>query len=165
MKEKKMKENDTRIKNIKICPAAPSHIEGIHAIEALCFPDPWSPQAIGEEIEREHSIYLVALGQNGLEQEKILGHASMRHIINEGHISNIAVAPQYQGQGIGAMLLQALIAQGIQKQMIGLTLEVRASNHSAIALYKKYGFVSEGHRKNYYQHPTEDAVIMWKQNL
>ena len=142
---------------IAITFATACHAADIHSIEQQSFSAPWSVNSILEEIAHKHSVCLVAHSNN-----KVVGHISMRHVINEGHISNIAVLPSYRGQGIGSQLLQALTEEAIKREMIGLTLEVRTGNHAAIGLYTKFGFATEGYRKNYYSLPTEDAAIMWK---
>jgi len=142
---------------IKILPATIEHAKGIHTIELESFADPWSISSIEHEITYTHSICLVAM-ENAL----IVGHVSMRQIINEGHINNVAVLKAYRQQGVASLILNELIKEAIHNEMIGLTLEVRVSNHAAIALYQKFGFVTEGYRKNYYSMPTEDAAIMWK---
>lgn len=141
-----------------VIPTALDHAAALHAIEIESFADPWSVSAILYEISAPHSICLVAVDENGA----AVGHVSMRHIINEGHIGNLAVSAAYRRQGVAAMLLEALVAEAVKREMIGLTLEVRVSNQAAIALYEKYGFVTEGYRKNYYNTPSEDAAIMWK---
>ena len=141
-----------------VIPTTINHAAALHAIETESFADPWSVSAILYEISAPHSICLVAIDETG----RPVGHVSMRHIINEGHIGNLAVAKAYRRQGIGALLLDALVQTAINRNMIGLTLEVRVSNEAALSLYQKYGFVTEGYRKNYYAAPTEDAAIMWK---
>ena len=141
-----------------VIPTALGHAAALHAIEVESFADPWSVSAILYEINAPHSICLAAIAPDG----SVAGHVSMRHIINEGHIGNLAVAKAYRRQGVGALLLEALIQEALRLEMIGLTLEVRVSNQGAIALYEKYGFVTEGYRKNYYAAPSEDAAIMWK---
>jgi len=83
-------------------------------------------------------------------------------VVNEGHITNIAVTEDCRRQGIGDMLLTALEAQARIRRMIGLTLEVRVGNEYAMRLYNKHGFKIEGLRKNYYADTKEDAAIMWK---
>ena len=145
---------------IVIVPTTLAHVDEIHAIELEVFSsEPWSKNAIALEIENKHSICLAAWD---LATPSLAGHVTMRHIINEGHISNIAVAKAYQRQGVGSMLLDALIRTAIDLEMIGLTLEVRTSNSAALALYGKHGFAEEGRRRNYYSCPNEDAIIMWK---
>ena len=141
---------------IHITPATQCHVEAIYHIESLCFPDPWSTSAIAHEIE--HAIFLVAVDEQGI----VRGHVSMRHIIDEGHISNIAVHPHFQQKGIGHQLLASLSQTASEKKITALTLEVRESNKAAIHLYTCHGFTPEGFRKNYYSMPTETGVIMWK---
>jgi len=143
----------------KIAHTSHFYLNQIHEIEADCFPDPWSVSALKYEIDLPNSICLMALDEKGTQA---VGHISMRHVINEGHISNIAVAKAHRRAGVGKLLLQALINEAMQREMIALTLEVRIGNQAAINLYEKFGFVTEGHRKNYYSSPTEDALIMWK---
>jgi ribosomal-protein-alanine N-acetyltransferase len=143
---------------LKIILAAPEHAEGIYVIERQSFAEPWSISSIAHEITYKHSVCLVAINEN----EKIIGHVSMRHIINEGHINNIAVLAEERKRGVGSLLLKALIGEAVKREIIGLTLEVRVSNNAAIKLYEKYGFTIEGYRKNYYSSPSEDAAIMWK---
>ena len=142
---------------IEILPATPAHVQDIHAIEVLSFSLPWSQDAILSEVNNIHSVCLVAISDGN-----VIGYISLRHIVNEGHISNIAVLPSWRGNGVGMALLAATTNIAIALEMIGLTLEVRISNAPAISLYKRHGFIVEGNMKNYYSHPTEDAVIMWK---
>ena len=142
----------------KIIPASLEHVDEIYEIEQESFSDPWSKSSIIYEIEHKFSICLSAVDTNG----NVLGYAAMRWVINEGHINNIAVLPSYRGQGIGGILIEGLIKEAKARDMIGLTLEVRAGNAAAISMYEKYGFITEGIRKNYYFSPTEDALIMWK---
>ena len=143
----------------KIVPTSCFYTNQIHEIEKECFTAPWSLSALNAEVERPTSIGLMALDASGT---IVAGHISMRHVINEGHISNIAAAKAHRRKGIASLLLQNLINEAAKREMIGLTLEVRVSNHAAISLYKKFGFETEGQRKNYYANPTEDAFIMWK---
>jgi len=142
---------------IKIIPATLTHAESIHVIEVDTFADPWSIDSIKNEITAKYSICFVAI-----KDDAVVGHVSMRHIINEGHINNIAVARHHRRYGIASLILDALISEAMVREMIGITLEVRVSNQAAISLYEKHGFIIEGYRKNYYSSPTEDAAIMWK---
>jgi len=141
---------------ITIVTAALGHVPGIHAIEIASFSDPWSAEAISTEIYRTEAVCFVAV-----EKDIVIGYVSMRHIIDEGHISNIAVAENFRQKGVGSLLLGALVQEAEKRKLVGVTLEVRVSNHAALHLYKKYGFTIEGYRKNYYTQPTEDAAIMW----
>lgn len=142
---------------ITVVKAAPHHASAMHIIEVLSFPDPWSVSSLEHEIANTSALCLVAL-----EHDLVLGHISMRHIIDEGHINNIAVAQAHRQKGVGSLLLEALIQGAEALHITGLTLEARANNAPALNLYKKYGFAIAGHRKNFYTQPTEDAVIMWK---
>lgn len=142
---------------IKIVTATKNHAEGIFAIETQAFSEPWSLNSIIQEIENKNSICITAC-----DKENVVGYVTMRHVINEGQISNIAVKEEFKKQGIGSKLVEQLIKNAIEKEMIGITLEVRVSNHAAITLYKKHGFIEEGRRKNFYSSPSEDAIIMWK---
>lgn len=143
---------------ITIKEGGAEYAEEMHAIEAESFAAPWSEMSIRYEISQKHSVCFVAIDERGV----LHGHAYMRHVINEGHINNLAVRPESRRRGIASRLAEALIQAALTREMIGLTLEVRTSNHAAIALYEKLGFVREGIRKNYYSHPTEDGIIMWK---
>jgi len=131
-------------------------IDMVHEIEILSFSVPWSKESFIDEVKNENAIYYVYE-----EDSKVWGFAGMHHIVDEGHITNIAVHPQKRGQGIGRLLLSALISYAKENGLVGLTLEVRSKNYVAISLYKSLGFVQEGIRKNYYSTPPDDAIIMW----
>ena len=133
------------------------HIQQVAAIEQECFSDPWSIEALESERKYKHATCLVVM-----QHKTVVGYCSFRQVVNEGHINNIAVSPKYQNRGIASMLLDKIIYFANKKGLIGLTLEVRVSNKPAIYLYKKYGFVQEGRRKDYYLNPLEDAFIMWR---
>jgi len=139
-------------------PMNETHVDEVYAIEQESFSQPWSRKSLLDETRRKNAFCFVALDNAG----HVAGYTGMWHIVNEGHINNIAVAESHRRQGVGALLISALIVTANLHKMIGLTLEVRVGNRAAMALYHKFGFVVEGYRKNYYQHPNEDAVIMWK---
>lgn len=134
------------------------HIDGVLEVENSTFHIPWTRADFEKEIkENNMAVYKVALDDG-----KPVGYAGMWHIVNEGHITNVAVHEDYRRQGIGERLIDALFDVANDREMIGLTLEVRISNMAAQKLYTKKGFRPEGFRKNYYQDTKEDAVIMWK---
>ena len=143
---------------ITIVPTTTCYASDIRNIEVESFSAPWSLDDIKFEINNKHSICFTAIKDSNT----VVGHVTMRHIVNEGYVSNIAVLQSYRRLGVGSMLLDALINEGIKREMIGITLEVRVSNLPAISLYEKYGFVIEGYRKNFYSSPSENAAIMWK---
>ncbi len=140
---------------IKIEKFNEQHIDGIVEVEQNCFSIPWSKTSFLGELKNPNAYYVIAL-----EDERVVAFGGIWHIINEGHITNIAVHSDYRGQKIGTQILNALIEQAKELEMIGLTLEVRVSNTTAIEMYKKFGFVEEGVRKNYYEN-KEDALILW----
>lgn len=132
-------------------------IEQVSEIENATFSSPWSRQDFIDSLIREDTIYLVAY-----EEDKILGYCGLWNIVNEGNINNVAVAKEYRGSQIGFKMLTRLIELGNAQKIEAYTLEVRQSNNAAIKLYQKLGFVEEGLRKNFYENPKEDAIIMWK---
>lgn len=143
---------------LEIIQMTGEHIDDVVSIEEACFYIPWTKKDFEKEIyENKMAIYRVAR-LNG----KIIGYAGLWHIINEGHITNVAVLDEYRRQGVGDALVKEFIDIAKQKEMIGITLEVKVTNTGAQKLYTKYGFKPEGFRKNYYEDTKEDAVIMWK---
>lgn len=143
---------------IEIIPMREEHIGEVLALEEATFSIPWTRADFEREIrENQMAIYFIAVMDG-----KIVGYAGMWHIVTEGHITNVAVLEEARGKGIGAMLIEKLTETAMEKEMIGLTLEVRMGNIPAQKLYHKYGFRAEGFRKNYYPDTHEDAIIMWK---
>ena len=141
---------------ISIQPLTKTYIKELYLLEKASFSEPWSEITFLKELENPQAHYLMAI-----KNEALVGYAGMWVILEEGHITNIAVAKEQRGHGIGKMLVRALIERAHEMSLIGLTLEVRESNSSAINLYESLGFVSVGERKNYYHYPTENATIMW----
>lgn len=148
--------NDIEITSLNI-----EHINSIITIDCLSFPTPWSKDSFIKEIENNKFARYVVAKKNGA----VVGYAGMWLILDEGHITNIAVHPEHRGIGIGNLLLEALIKICKKEASVSMTLEVRKSNIIAQNLYKKYGFVEDGIRKNYYADNKEDAIIMWKHNI
>lgn len=145
--------------NVEIFPIEDKYIEGIVNISMLSFPVSWSKTSVEEELDNKFARYVVAVKDN-----IVVGFGGMWVIIDEGHITNIAVHPEYRRLGIGSMLLEALIDICKLEGCLAMTLEVRKSNFKAQSLYSKYGFLQEGIRKGYYENNKEDAIIMWKRN-
>jgi len=143
---------------ITIEPFKIEYLDQLYSVETDSFSIPWSKSDIEKDAtQNKMSIYLVALEDN-----QVIGYAAMWHVVNEGHITNIAVSPNHRQKGIGTLLVNALINIAKEKEMIGLTLEVNINNTNAQKLYTKLGFKPEGIRKEYYKDTKEDAVIMWK---
>ena len=149
---------------ILIKPMQHEHIDAVYEIECDCFTTPWSKESFERELATDMppTFNIIALLYEPFQEPKVVGYAGMWHIVNEGHITNVAVHGRHRRKGIAAMLLCRLVDIAKQHEMIGLTLEVRVSNHAAQALYEQFGFVSEGLRKGYYADTGEDAIVMWK---
>ncbi len=143
---------------IEIMPMTANDIDGVLKVEESCFAIAWNRADFEREMnENKLAVYFVA--KDG---EKIVGYAGMWHVVTEGQITNVAVLEEYRGQKVGSLLMEALIKTAEEREMIGITLEVKISNYPAQKLYTKYGFKPEGFRKNYYKDTNEDAVVMWK---
>ena len=140
-----------------IIPMKPEHLDMVLEIEKQSYTMPWSKNDYITELIKTESIYFVAV-ENGA----VIGYIGMWHIINEGHITTVAVSPQKRKSGVGAALLHKLTETAEQLEMVGLLLEVRVNNYAAQRLYLKNGFILERIRKNYYSDTGEDALILWK---
>ncbi|MBQ2804150.1 MAG: ribosomal protein S18-alanine N-acetyltransferase [Lachnospiraceae bacterium] len=132
-------------------------IEELSIIEAQSFSMPWSAEDFEALLSRSYCRYLVAVVDGC-----IAGCVGLTNICNEGNIDNVVVSESFRRKGIARRLLSELILQGEREGIEAFTLEVRVSNVAAIALYEQLGFVSEGIRPNFYEKPTEDAMIMWR---
>lgn len=142
----------------EILPMTAEHIDQVVKVEEDTFHIPWTKADFEKEInENKMAKYFVAIIDG-----KVVGYAGLWHVVNEGHVTNVAVLEEYRRLGIGAAFMDKFIELARELEMIGITLEVRISNMAAQKLYTKYGFKPEGFRKKYYQDTGEDAVIMWK---
>lgn len=142
--------------NVQIVTMNGDHLDEVAELERVCFPDPWSRNMLKEELENDLAAFLVALDGEGA----VAGYAGLQVVLDEGCILNVAVRPDCRRQGVAGQLLQVFLNFARGNRLSFLTLEVRASNYAAIALYGSRGFRGVGRRKNYYEHPREDAVIM-----
>ncbi|WP_251523559.1 ribosomal protein S18-alanine N-acetyltransferase [Robertmurraya korlensis] len=132
-------------------------IDQILKIEELSFATPWTRQSFENELNlNQFAVYLV------LEKEgKIVGYCGMWLIVDEAHITNIAVLPEFRGQKLGEAILRMIMEVAKKRGAKTMTLEVRVSNTVAQSLYRKLGFMNGGIRKNYYTDNYEDALVMW----
>ena len=135
-----------------------THVAAIAQLEKLCFSDPWSEKSIESELSGRLSCWLVAV-----EGETLVGYVGSQTVMDDSDMMNIAVHPDHRRRGIGEALIAALEEKLRDRGSKALTLEVRASNDPAIALYEKLGFQQVGLRKNYYRNPKEDARILRKE--
>ena len=132
-------------------------VEQIVAIEKDTFSQPWSEVDFRKAWKDSHNIYFVV--EKGRE---IIGYCGLWSVVDEGQITNVAIRRDARGQGLATKMMTALLEEGIKEGLTAFTLEVRVGNHSARSVYKKLGFEEAGVRPNFYDHPKEDAVIMWK---
>jgi ribosomal-protein-alanine N-acetyltransferase len=145
--------NDTLIYRKAIC----DDVIGIHRVEASSFLLPWSLRAIYDDVcNNESSMYVVAVCT-----AHIVGFCGVHYILDEGHITNVAVLNDFRRQGIGKKLVQTMFDLS-PSYIDKFTLEVRVSNRTAINIYRSLGFKSFGVRPNYYGDNGEDALIMWR---
>lgn len=136
-------------------------VDQVCVLEEMAFSMPWHKESFIEMIEHKDAMYLVAEEKN--HPGRVIACCGMRHIVGEGDISNVVVHPDFRKRGVAYDMLTELLSRSKKKYGITeYTLEVRCSNAGAIRLYEKLGFVNEGIRKNFYEEPVEDAIIMWK---
>lgn len=135
-----------------------ANVKDIEDVERQCFSQPWSLDSLVQELSNPHAVYRTACLDG-----KTAGYAGMHHIIDEGYITNIAVLPSYRRRGIAKALLDDMLEYAGKNGLSMLTLEVRENNAAARYLYESYGFKNVGRRKNFYQSPTEDGIIMTRE--
>ena len=130
--------------NIRIVPMTADHLDALEQLERTCFSRPWSRKMLAEELDNQCAAFLVAEDAAA----------------DEGYITNVAVFPQYRRRGAAGKLLDVFLRFARANHLAFLTLEVRPSNAAAIALYTRFGFREAGRRRNYYDLPKEDALIL-----
>ena len=140
---------------IEIVKMNESHVSAVAELEKQNFSEPWPDIAVRSELTNKLALWLVAL-----DGDTVVGYVGSQTVLQEADMMNIAVADSHRRRGIARMLVEELIRQLDAYQ---LTLEVRASNTGAIALYDSLGFTQVGLRKNYYHKPKEDALILRKE--
>ena len=139
-----------------ITEVKPEHLDAIKAIENKSFSLPWTFSQLGNQMNNENCIFLVALNDGG----EVCGYIGCQTVLDEGYISNIAVAPVCRKNGVADALLTELKRLTILKKLAFLTLEVRESNIPAISLYRKHSFSLVGRREGYYDKPKEAALLL-----
>lgn len=153
--------------DLTIKPISVDDIEPVVSLDRLCFGGLWSIDSYRRELTNDNSHFLGVAIEPTLqpETEGIVGFGCFWAILDEAHITLLGVHPQYQRQGLGKLLLTALLDRARSIEMARATLEVRASNQGAIQLYEQFGFQTVGRRKKYYQDTGEDGIIMWRGGL
>lgn len=133
-----------------------SDLDAVVAVEQASFSIPWTRGMLEEELFNSRARYRVLEFQGS-----VVGYVGMWQILDEGHITNIAVLPEFRRKGFARRLMQDLVDYARENGICSLTLEVRIGNLPAIRLYESFGFKTEGCRKHYYADNNEDALIMW----
>ncbi len=146
---------------VVIAPMRTRDLKGVLRIEESVFPQPWSHRLFVEELsQRTSRAYRAAwVGRS------LVGFAGQMFIDDESHVNNIAVAPAWQGRGLGAVILADLVRTALDHGARHLTLEVRVGNEPAIALYRRFGMAPVGVRRNYYPETGDDALVMWVRDI
>ena len=144
---------------VKVVPMKADHLEELERLERICFSRPWSRKMLAEELDNQCAAFLVA--EEPL-TEKVVGYAGLLVMADEGYITNVAVFPEYRRRGVAEQLIAVFDSFARGNRLAFLTLEVRPSNAAAIALYQSFGFEEAGRRRNYYDLPREDALILTK---
>ncbi|SHJ60550.1 ribosomal protein S18-alanine N-acetyltransferase [Parasporobacterium paucivorans] len=135
-------------------------IPEVAQIEKQCFHQPWSAEEILRTYQSVTSLFTVAE-----EGRKVVGYVGMYLVPDEGYIINVAVSPLFRKKGVATQLIAQILEDAKEEGVQNVSLEVRKSNQEAIRLYEKIGFESVGIRKNFYELPPEDAIIMWKYGI
>ena len=139
----------------KIRRISESDIEAVASLESEIFPDPWSTKSIRETHELGSALILGAYKDNAL-----VGYVIFYYVLDEGEIARIAVSPSHRRQGVADQIFAGLLEFCAQKNIERILLDVRMSNETAIAFYRKSGFIEDGIRKNFYDNPKEHALLM-----
>jgi ribosomal-protein-alanine N-acetyltransferase len=147
--------------DITIGPMQRRHLKAVLRIEGQVYPRPWSMSLFLSELAlaSTRSYYVARSGRH------VVGYGGVMMSDSDGHITTIAVDPEWQGRGIGKRLMLALAGDAIERGASSLTLEVRVANRVAQDLYRRFGFVPVGIRRNYYQETREDALVMWADHV
>lgn len=145
---------------VRFEPLAEHHISAILEIEKEANSAPWSDRSFRHEIGNPQAIFLVALYQ-----DRVVGYGGIWLVVDEAHVTTVAIDSGYRRKGIGRRLMIELLCRAKDQGLACSTLEVRASNSAAIELYERLGYVSVSRRKSYYPDNREDAVVMWLHDL
>lgn len=155
MKAQDVKALDMKAQDFEIDRMTREDLTQVLQIEKQCFSDPWSEDGFVAALDAAYSILLCAR-----RQEEVAGYCCLYHILDEGEVMNVAVAPKFRSRGIGFWMFACLIEEGIQAGVRRFLLDVRVTNDHAIALYEKAGFRTIAREKNFYERPVEDGWLM-----
>ena len=146
--------------NLEIREFNINDIEELYEVELTSFTDPWSKESFKDELNNEIAHYLVGSINN-----KVVAYIGAWFILDEAHITNVAVKSDFRRQKIAKQLITAFIVLAKKHQITSITLQERASNIPAQSLYQQFGFEKQGLRKRYYADNNEDAIMMWLRNI
>ena len=141
-------------------PMAGRHIDAVSAIDQLVYAHPWKAAIWRNEIREADRHHIVARMT-----EAVVGHAGLLFVVDDAHVTTVAVHPDHQGFGIGSAMVECLLTEARNRGSVAATLEVRANDRRAQRLYARFGFRPAGSRKAYYSDPSDDAIIMWLHDL
>lgn len=147
----------TDVATISVRVARLDDVDAIRAVDAKVYPEPWSERLTVQQLTGDRRVHLVAIDDEG----RVVGHGGVVFLDTDAHITTVAVDPVRQRQGVGDSLVRALFAAADGHGCTAVTLEVRASNTAARALYRGHGMAEAGVRPRYYADNDEDAIIMW----
>ena len=142
-------------RDVIIRPMTEADLDQVEELERQCFSVPWSRESLAEGLQKDTTVYLAAELEG-----RTVGYCALWTALDEGEITNVAVSPDARKRGIGAAMMKELLCTGREKGIRAFFLEVRESNIAARTLYKKCGFAEDGIRKNFYEKPQENAVLM-----
>jgi ribosomal-protein-alanine N-acetyltransferase len=152
----------TPVSDLRVEPMRRRHVPAVARLEKLVSTNPWSADLFRGELalpEAQRAYRVARLGG------RLVGYGGLMFVVDEAHVTTLSVQPDQQGQGIGTQLLAHLVQEALARGTRALTLEVRASNEPAKALYRRFGFAPAGIRRNYYAEVGEDALIMWAHDI
>jgi len=135
-------------------------LKSLIRIDAEVYPEPWSKKLWRAELSRSERVYLAAIAG-----DELVGYAGALLAVDDAHVTTIVASPDHQRRGIGSRLLLELVERCVSLGATGLTLEVRAANTAAQAMYRQFGMTPVGVRKGYYQPDDEDALVMWAREI
>ena len=152
------RERNAALTKLSIRRMEKSDVGAALQVENACFSEPWTGEMFNMTLLLPYARYYVAETPDG----KVVGICGLKILTDVGEITNVGVLPEYRGKQVGRRMLERLLDDGAAEGVFAYTLEVRASNAPAVALYEKLGFKTEGVRPGFYAKPREDALIMWR---
>lgn len=145
---------------LRLEPMAPRHIDAVRAIDEQVYANPWSVATWRNELGGADRLHLVAI-----DDEAVVAHAGLLFVLDDAHVTTVAVTPEREGEGIATAMLVHLLEEARRHGSTAATLEVRAADRRPQRLYARFGFRPAGVRKAYYTKPADDGIVMWLTDL